>query len=113
MLFSKLVDYLARLEETSKRLEMTAILADLFKKADEEDIAPIIYLTQERLGPAYEPTEFGIGEALASDALAEATGKDRAQIRKQYKQKGDYGTIAEELLPDKSKRLTITEVYDR
>ncbi|MCL4394660.1 MAG: isoprenylcysteine carboxylmethyltransferase family protein, partial [Chloroflexi bacterium] len=31
---------------------------------DAEDIAPIGYLTQERLGPAFEPVDFGIGEAL-------------------------------------------------
>src|SRR5512143_2678554 len=98
MLFSKLVDYLAQLEKTSKRLEMTAILGDLFKKANEEDIAPIIYLTQERLGPAFDPTEFGIGEALAAEALALASGKDKTEIRKQYKLRGDYGTVAEEVL---------------
>src|SRR5512136_939374 len=99
MRFSKLVDYLARLEQTSKRLEMTAILAGLFKEADQEEMAPIVYLTQERLGPAYEPIEFGIGEALAAEALSVATGKDKTEIKKLYKQAGDYGTLAEELLP--------------
>lgn len=113
MRFAKLVEYLGRLEETSKRLEMTAILGELFKEASEEDIAPIIYLTQERLGPAYEPIEFGIGEALANEALAAATGKDRTEIRKLYKQRGDYGTIAEESLPKESKRLTVAQVHER
>ena len=113
MRFSKLVDYLGQLEATTKRLEMTAILGALFKEANEEDIAPIVYLTQERLGPAFEPIDFGIGEALAAEALAKATGKDRDAIKKLYKQHGDYGIVAEKLVGDEAKKLTVAQVYDR
>jgi DNA ligase-1 len=113
MRFAKLVDYLAKLEATTKRLEMTAILADLFKEASEEDIAPIIYLTQERLGPAFEPIDFGIGEALAAEALAKATGKDKETIKRLYKQHGDYGIVAEKLISDEAKRLSVAQVFDR
>ena len=70
MKFSKLADYLAKLEGTTKRLEMTATLGLLFKEASADDIAPLVYLTQERLGPAFEPIDFGIGDALAAQALA-------------------------------------------
>ncbi len=113
MRFAKLVDYLVRLEATSKRLELTAILAELFKESSVQDIAPIVYLTQERLGPAFEPIDFGIGEALAAEALALATGKDKSEIKKLYKQRGDYGIIAEELLPAEGKRLTVDSVFGR
>jgi DNA ligase-1 len=113
MRFAKLVDYLARLEATTKRLELTAILAELFKEASVQDIAPIVYLTQERLGPAFEPIDFGIGEALAAEALALATGKDKTEIKKLYKQRGDYGIMAEELLPAEGKRLTVETVFGR
>lgn len=113
MRFSKLVDYLAKLEATTKRLEMTAILGDLFKEASEDEIAAIIYLTQERLGPAFEPIDFGIGEALAAEALAKATGKDKDAIKKLYKQLGDYGLVAEKLISDEAKKLTVTQVFDR
>lgn len=113
MRFSKLVDYLARLEVTTKRLEMTATLGELFKEASEEDIAPIIYLTQERLGPAFEPIDFGIGEALAAEALAKASNKDKEQIKKLYKQYGDYGIVAEKLLGENGKKLTVAQVFER
>lgn len=113
MRFAKLVDYLAKLEATTKRLEMTAILAELFKEASEEDVAPIVYLTQERLGPAFEPIDFGIGEALAAEALAKATGKDKEAIKKLYKQYGDYGIVAEKLLGAEAKKLTVAQVYER
>ena len=113
MRFAKLVDYLAKLEATTKRLEMTHILADLFKEASEEDIAPIIYLTQERLGPAFAPIDFGIGEALAAEALAKASGKDKDAIKKLYKQHGDYGLVAEKLISDDAKKLTVAQVFER
>ncbi len=113
MRFAKLVDYLARLEATTKRLAMTATLAELFKEASEEDLAPIVYLTQERLGPAFEPIDFGIGEALAAEALAKATGKDKDAIKKLYKQFGDYGVVAEKLISDEAKKLTVAQVFDR
>ncbi len=113
MRFAKLVEYLAKLEATTKRLEMTAILGGLFKEAGEEDIAPIIYLTQERLGPAFEPVDFGIGEALAAEALAKASGKDKDAIKKLYKQHGDYGIVAEKLISDEAKKLTVVQVFNR
>lgn len=113
MKFSKLVDSLARLEATTKRLEMTAILGDLFKEASADDIAPIVYLTQERLAAAFEPIDFGVGEALAAQALAKATGKDVEAIKKAYKQKGDYGVVAEKLLTNKGNTLSVKQVYDR
>jgi DNA ligase 1 len=113
MKFSRLVDYLEPLEATSKRLEMTRLLGDLFKESSADEIGSIVYLTQERLGPNFEGIEFGIGEALASMALAEATGKPREQIRESYKTKGDYGDIAEELLPKRSKGLDVKTVYER
>jgi DNA ligase-1 len=113
MRFAKLVDYLAELEKTTKRLEMTATLGRLFKEASADDIAPIIYLTQERLGPAFEPIDFGIGEALAAEALAKASGKSKDDIKKLYKQLGDYGLVAEKLLSDGNKRLTVLQVFER
>lgn len=113
MKFSGLVEYLAQLEATSKRLEMTRVLGELFKESEAAEIGPIVYLTQERLGPAFEGTEFGIGEALASTALAQATGKPREEIRAAYKSKGDYGIVAEELLPKRGKGLEVAAVFER
>lgn len=113
MKFSELVESLAQLEATSKRLEMTRILGDLFKKADAADIAAIVYLSQERLAPNYEPIEFGIGEATVATALSQVTGETREDLKKLYKEKGDYGDIAESLLTKKSKGLEVKVVFDR
>jgi DNA ligase-1 len=113
MKFSRLVDYLEPLEATSKRLEMTRLLGELFKESDADEIGPIVYLTQERLAPAFDGIEFGIGEALAATALSEATGKPREQIRESFKTQGDYGNVAQELLPKRSKGLDVKTVFER
>lgn len=113
MKFSELVESLAQLEATTKRLEMTRILGDLFKHADATDIAAIVYLSQERLAPNYEPIEFGIGEATVATALSQVTGETREDLKKLYKEKGDYGDIAESLMTKKSRGLEVKVVFDR
>lgn len=113
MKFSTLVDSLAQLEATSKRLEMTRILGDLFKNADAEDMAAIVYLTQERLAPNYEAIEFGMGEALIAQAVAQATGAPLADVKKMYKELGDYGNVAEALSKAKSKKLDVDVVFEK
>lgn len=113
MKFSTLVDSLAELEATSKRLEMTRILGDLFKNADPEDMAAIVYLTQERLAPNYEAIEFGMGEALIAQAISQATGAPLADVKKLYKERGDYGNVAEELSKAKSKKLDVDVVFEK
>ncbi len=113
MKFSTLVEYLARLEATSKRLEMTRILGELFQAADARDIAPIVYLTQERLAPNFEAIEFGMGEALIAQAVAQATDTPLADVKKLYKEKGDYGIVVEELSKAKSKKLDVAEVFEK
>lgn len=113
MKFSELVDYLAQLEATSKRLEMTRILGELFQAAHADDIAAIVYLTQERLAPNYEAIEFNMGEALIAQAVAQATNTPLADVKKAYKEKGDYGIVVEELSKAKSKKLHVQEVFEK
>ncbi len=113
MKFSTLVDSLAQLEATSKRLEMTRILAELFRSADADDMSAIVYLTQERLAPAYEAIEFGMGEALIAQSVALATNTPLADVKKLYKVRGDYGIVVEELSKSKSKKLDVAVVFEK
>lgn len=113
MKFSLLVDSLAQLEATSKRLEMTRILGDLFKNADADDMAAIVYLSQERLAPNYEAIEFGMGEALIAQSVAQATNTPLADVKKLYKDVGDYGTVVEQLSKAKSRNLQVEVVFAR
>ena len=54
MLYDTLVEYYAKLEATTKRLEMTDILTELFKLSSEEEIDKIVYLTQGKIHPDWK-----------------------------------------------------------
>lgn len=47
-----------------------------------------------QLCPDYEGLELGIGESLLMKAIAESTGRSLAQIKADYRDSGDLGTVA-------------------
>lgn len=50
-----------------------------------DDLAAVVYLAANRIAPAHEGLELGIGDASIIKALAEACGSSEAQVKKQYK----------------------------
>lgn len=86
------------LEGTARRNLMVEILASLFTEARPDEVAQIIYLSQGRVVPRFEPVEFGVGEALMATALATASGQPRDDVLRRYRQRGDYGLVAVEVL---------------
>ena len=89
MTFSCLANYLEKLEKTSSRLEMTAMLAEVFNKAQKEEIDKICYLVLGKLAPEYEGLEFNLAEKMMLRAIAQTVGKNISQVTKLYKQNGD------------------------
>lgn len=49
-----------------------------------------------KLGPTYAGIELGIGESLLIKAIASATGRTPAGVKKDFEKKGDLGTVAKE-----------------
>lgn len=109
MLFSTLAIYFQRLEQTPSRLKMTGILAELFKKASNDDIGMICYLLQGRVAPLYEATEFGIADKLMIRAIAAAFGVEEKKVLASYKKQGDLGIAAQEIA-DKTNKTNKTNV---
>src|SRR3990167_8859025 len=105
MKFSKLSDYYEKLEATSKRLELVDILSKLFKEAKADEIGKICYLIQGRVAPFFEPTELGMAESLAAQAIGRAFNKSKKDVLKLYRSKGNMGLAAKEL----SQRLQTTD----
>ena len=60
MKFSRLASYFQRIEDTSKRLEMFDILAELFSETGPEDIDKVIYFCQEQLAPPFYDIDIGM-----------------------------------------------------
>ena len=81
------------------------------KKSNRASAEPRAHETRSQL-KAKKTERASLAKARA-EALAKATGQDRDAIKKLYKQRGDYGIVAEELLPAEAKKLTVRQVYDR
>lgn len=113
MRFNQFVQYLERLEATSKRLEMYEILSELFKEADKKEADKIVYFCEERLMPPFYGLELNMAASVASKAIAKACKKKKEDVDSAAKKVGDFGLVAETLFEDaKSKGVSITEVYN-
>ncbi|MBI4034767.1 MAG: ATP-dependent DNA ligase [Candidatus Chisholmbacteria bacterium] len=122
MQFRQLADYFERLEKVSSRLEMTRILAEMFRVASDEEVDKICYLSLGRLVPAYESLEFNLADKMVIRAIALALNVDKTVVARELKQKGDVGLVVQELkIPAFTKatagrqnaKLTVLEVYGK
>lgn len=106
LLFREVAEVFLEIEKRSGRLEMTDLLADLFKKCTGNEIDKLAYILQEQLGPPYAGIDLGMGERFALQALASASGYNLSELEKHYKKSGDLGLAAEEFL-GKKKQLSL------
>jgi DNA ligase-1 len=118
MKFSLVADTLSYMENTTKRLELTQHLVDLFKITPPNVIPKVIYLLQGKLRPDHEGVEIGIAEKIAIKALAKSSGIPIKKIDSEYKETGDFGQVASKILKQKtqttflSQNITVERVYD-
>uniref|UniRef100_A0A8V0XPV3 DNA ligase 1 n=1 Tax=Gallus gallus TaxID=9031 RepID=A0A8V0XPV3_CHICK len=87
-----------RIEEASSRLKIIEILTNLLRSVvalSPSELLPCLLLCLNRPGAPSEGLELGIGETLLTRALAQATGRQLAQIRSEAQDKGDLGLVAE------------------
>lgn len=70
MTFATLSSCFEELEKTSSRLALIDILSDLFKKSSKDEIDKIVYLTQRRIAPFFEPLEIGMAEQNVAELVA-------------------------------------------
>ena len=54
MKFLQIAEFFDRMESTTKRLELTAILVELLKNTPDEVISKVVYLIQGKLRPNFE-----------------------------------------------------------
>jgi DNA ligase 1 len=115
--FAELAAAYERLEATSKRLEMRAILTALVRPLRGEELTQVLYLSQGALRPEYEGVELGVATSLARRAVANATGAEEAEVARRTQETGDLGTTAGELVGRQHRLevgdpLTVAQVYD-
>jgi DNA ligase 1 len=114
--FAELAAAYERLEATSKRLEMRAILVELIRPLRPPELPRVLYLSQGMLRPEYEGVELGVADSLARRAVALATGVEEATVGRKTKTSGDLGLTVAELLGGlrrlaEPEPLTVAGVY--
>ena len=116
MKFAELAGAYEKLEGTRKRLELRAILVELFRPLSGPELPEVLYLSQGMLRPEYEGIELGMADSLARRAVAQATGADEARVATETRKSGDLGSTAATLLEERSNPpghggLTVSEAY--
>ncbi|MEM2465096.1 MAG: ATP-dependent DNA ligase [Candidatus Bathyarchaeia archaeon] len=117
MNYSAVTEVYEKIENTTKRLEMTDYLVELFKKTPKEIVDKVVYLTQGKLYPDFMGIELGVAERLALKALAKASGRKESEIEEDLTKTGDLGETAQSFLEKRrqisffQKPLTVDRVY--
>ena len=111
MTFKELSQYLEKLEKTSSRNEITSILSELFRKSTPAEIDKTVYLVLGSLAPSYQGIVLNIAERMMLRIIALAYDEDINKVKALYKEKGDLGTVAEELASGAGGSITVAEVH--
>ena len=116
--FSIIAESFQKMEATTKRLELTDILVELFKNTPNELIAKVVYLLQGIVRPNFEGLELGVAEKLAIRAISKSSGLSVKKIQDEYNVGGDLGETALTLLNCKTQTtfsveiITLERVYE-
>ena len=118
MEFSIIAEIFERMEDTTKRIELTNLLVELLKKTPKKIIPNAVYLLQGIIRPNFEGVELGVAEKLAIRAISKSSGLSIKKIEEDYKKCGDLGLTASNILKLKTQttftaeKITLERVYE-
>ena len=118
MEFSIISEMFEMMEKTTKRIELTNILVELLKKTPKKIIPKVVYLLQGIIRPNFEGVELGIAEKLAIRAISKSAGLPIKKIEDDYREGGDLGLTASNILKIKTQttftaeKITVERVYE-
>ncbi|MDA1079786.1 MAG: ATP-dependent DNA ligase [bacterium] len=129
---TEFAQYLARLDSLSSRLDMTAVLAELYERFSPDERQYASYLLQGSLVPQYRSLEFQLSSKMLLRAISSIAQQDSSQVEAQnlfgesvgvtqaeevdglYKKIGDIGVVAEQILSTHQKKqvdLSVLELH--
>jgi len=97
--FLALAKTLEAIEATSGRLRTIEMLSNYFRSVYVQtpaDLLPSVYMTLNRLAPAWEGVELGIGDTILIKAIAASCGSSPAHLKEKLGKLGDLGLVAEQ-----------------
>ena len=117
MEFSSLVSVYEKLEGTTKRLEMTDIVADFLREVPHDMLDVVVYFLLGKVFPDWSNKEMGIGYKLVIKVISEISGMSQKKIEDFIRTEGDIGKACEKALSIKrqsvlfQKSLSLGTVY--
>lgn len=108
MQYTQLSKAYHEVEQTSKRLEKTRILAQTLQEAG-EDMPRVILLIQGRVRPAWQKETMGVSAKIMLKALANVTGTNSKELERAWSKSGDLGLVAEKHITNRSQETLFTQ----
>ena len=112
MKFIEVAHCFDEIEPIAARLEITQLLAQLFKKTSPQEAQIIASLSLGELRPPHFGTQFNIAEKNLIKAIAEFLNLDQETITQKMKLVGDIGLVLSSYEWQPRKELSVTQVYD-
>jgi DNA ligase-1 len=107
----KLAETCEAIASTTKKLLKTGIGADYLKSCSPEEAAVSAVFLSGKAFPAWEETTLQVGGALLWRVVAELSGRDDAALKSAYRKHGDLGSVAGEVLAERSGQgISVLEV---
>ena len=96
MQYELLANLYQSLEQTSKRLEKTALMSAFLKQTPAQELRQIVLLLQARAFPAWEKQTLGIASKVMVKTLSSTLGLSEKNLEQAWKETGDLGLVAQE-----------------
>jgi len=105
--YSRICEVYGKLEGTSSGLEKTDVLAGFLGEI--RDDPEVVYMLRGKLFADYDSRELGVSIQLVIKAIARAAGIREEEVVLKFKEFGDLGLVAEDVLGDGKKQKGLFE----
>lgn len=105
---NKLAEAGERIAATTKKLEKIAIVAEYLKARTPEEASVSAVFLSGRPFPVWEETTLQVGGRVLWRIVAELSGKSEAELTAAYRQRGDLGAVAGDMLPDRPRDAALS-----
>ncbi|XP_064106612.1 DNA ligase 1-like [Macrobrachium nipponense] len=109
------------IEGISGRLKTIEVLSNFLRSVivlSPDDLLYCVYLCLNKVAPAFEGTELGVGDMILMRAIAQTSGRSVERIKQDTEEKGDLGIVAEnsrsnQRLMFQPAKLTVRGVFEK
>jgi len=122
MNYARLVELFEDLEGTQSTLEKTDILAEALQECSDAELDAVVRFCRGKVFASWEEDDLGVSSSLTKQAIAKVSGVGEDGIEDAWRETGDLGDAACEVLGSSSQGMSafmdmggdlgVTEVYD-